>query len=222
MKKIALILIPVVIAVAIFVWIQRESKQDSSSVSDQAKAQTNSASHSASSLADSTKAIAPPLPPTSQAEIERCLGTPATDMESFQRLALEKMGPLKNEALEAKSISFEDGDKRFWLSLTRQASPGGNKEFMEFKLFELDQENLPNLVKTPEDHRKNPSDQIIESYLAGKRITKIEEKKELEFEGGLIHLETDNDSLKTLQIETKKFRLSCGTKFESSCKCSLN
>lgn len=161
------------------------------------------------------------LPLPSQSEVEKCLGKPASDIQGFYNLGIEKLGPIKGESLNWKSIFFEDGEKHFRLSLESQVKPSG-KEFVELKLFELDHDNLPDLVRIPKNMSTNPSEESIQSFLQGKRITKIQQSKELEFEEGLMQVETEDDSLREVRFESKNIRIGCGVAFEASCKCSIN
>lgn len=160
------------------------------------------------------------LPQLSQTEVEKCLGKPVNDIQGFYDLGLEKLGTVKSESLHWKSIFFDDGEKHFRLSLETQVRPSG-KEFVELKIFELDRDNLPDLVRIPKSLSTNPSEETIQSFLLGKRVTKIQQSKELEFEAGLMWVELDDENLKEVRIESKNFRIGCGVNFEASCKCSL-
>ena len=130
---------------------------------------------SSPAAADSVSASSPPtngassenaaLAEKDQAQIEKCLGSPAKNMEEFKALVETKIRVEKAAILEWKNTHFTDGEgKKFRLRLEREMSESG-KESMRLKLFSVDAEGLPDLIKIPEDQMYNPSEQMVQSFL---------------------------------------------------------
>lgn len=214
MKKIIFILASILIILGILFFFPQKMSFTEKTAKDSNRI---SASPSAP-ITEQMKKAQDPLPPASQEEISRCLKAGAKDLNSFWLMVKDQSGRILNEHLEWRSIFFEDGEKRYRLSLSEQIKESG-KSFYSLKLFELDKENLPDLAPLPEQISENPNDAMIHDFLKGKRISMVQEAKNLAVEGGSLHIETENDVPVEITMNVKGTRISCGSKGQNNCRC---
>lgn len=155
-----------------------------------------------------------------QEEIKKCFGSPAKNMDEFKALAEARTKLSKDEAtLEWKNIHFTDNEgKKFRLRLEKEVSENGRIS-THMKLFSVDAEDLPDLIKIPAKDALNPSDRTIQAYLEGKQITLEQEALTIPLTDGEMRLETENGKTISLELESQAVRASCSIKFQSSCRC---
>jgi hypothetical protein len=100
---------------------------------------------------------------------------------------VEKMGQLaklkpKSREFLAKNIFFTKGGEDFVLRTFVKDSQGGS--YQQLVLLKLEEEGLGQKQEIAEDHQRNPSEEIIQTYLDGADISRVDSDQRLTLEGG--------------------------------------